>query len=209
MNFIHTHFFSPSPLTHIDRVCDDYQRQVQDKAWQLQNDIREWRENTVKQINQHTDVQIRLLETWKYNTLRRIQEEKSVYSDWIIVYSEKKDDNEVKNIIRLYESLKYKLEELTYDMKPSVFFPYAPSSEQQQQQQQQSQATKQTDQLYNSTHKTGQQLSTRTSNDISNSRQSLTPSTTTTTTDETSNTKSRFNQESDFINQKQRTLVLL
>ena len=107
--------------TEIRNVFERHMKVLNDQKWKMINEITEWGNNLIRQIQENVVKQKSILEQECKNQSYYLQTTCQEFLDTALIYEEKKDREEVRLLLEQCHALKFELKSFDY---PEQFIPF-------------------------------------------------------------------------------------
>ncbi len=107
--------------TEIRNVFERHMKVLTDQKWKMINEITEWGNNLIRQIQENVVKQKSILEQECKNQSHYLQTTCQEFLDTALIYEEKKDREEVRLLLEQCHALKFELSSFDY---PEQFIPF-------------------------------------------------------------------------------------
>jgi hypothetical protein len=107
--------------TEICNLFERHARTLLDEKRRMINEIIEWETNLIRQIQENVNQQKNRLEEDYKNQLEYLQIKRQEFLDTALIYEERRDREEVRQLLEQCHALKYQLGLFEYLEKPTLF----------------------------------------------------------------------------------------
>ncbi len=105
-------------------ICNLFERHIQalsDEKRKMINEINEWENNLIRQIQENVNKQTKLLEQQCKNQLDYLQTKRQEFLDTALIYEDRRDREEVRQLLEQCHALKFQLGSFDYPEQPIPF----------------------------------------------------------------------------------------